>query len=179
MADAVFSACFLNTLNRNCDIVGMANFAPIVNTRGCIFTHEKGIVLRSTYHVFDLYVNYLGDEILDCWPAHTQTMQAVDKNGTSQQVSVLDVLFTRCSQTGMRAVAAVNKHPELGQTLTLSPEGTLGSSWRIITVNGASNDSYNDIDCQQVTLQEGEWQDFSGELTISLPPHSVNVIQIR
>ncbi|MFV0400768.1 MAG: alpha-L-arabinofuranosidase C-terminal domain-containing protein [Oscillospiraceae bacterium] len=60
MADAVFTACFLNTCNRNCDIVEMANFAPIVNTRGCIFTHEKGIVLRSTYHVFDLFVNVLG-----------------------------------------------------------------------------------------------------------------------
>ena len=37
MADAVFTACFLNALNRNCDIVGMANFAPIVNTRGCSY----------------------------------------------------------------------------------------------------------------------------------------------
>ena len=55
MADAVFTACFLNACNRNCDIVGMANFAPIVNTRGCIFTYPEGIVLRSTYHVFDLY----------------------------------------------------------------------------------------------------------------------------
>ncbi len=50
-------ALILNTLNRNCDIVGMACFAPIVNTRGCIFTHPEGIVLRSTYHVFELYVN--------------------------------------------------------------------------------------------------------------------------
>ena len=37
MADAVFSACFLNAMNRNCDIVGMANFAPVLNTRGCIY----------------------------------------------------------------------------------------------------------------------------------------------
>lgn len=64
MADAVFTACFLSAMNRNCDIVGMA---PIINTRGCIFTTEKEIVLRSTYHVFDLYVNYLGDTVLDSW----------------------------------------------------------------------------------------------------------------
>ena len=43
---------------------GMANFALIVNTRGCIYTYPDGIVLRSTYHVFDLYVNYLG---ISCW----------------------------------------------------------------------------------------------------------------
>ncbi len=67
MADAVFTACFLNVMNRNCDIVGMANFAPILNTRGCIYSYDKGIVLRSTYHVFDLYVNYLGDTVVDIW----------------------------------------------------------------------------------------------------------------
>ena len=50
MADAVFSACFLNACNRHCDVVKMANFAPTVNTRGCIFTYDEGIVLRSTYH---------------------------------------------------------------------------------------------------------------------------------
>lgn len=67
MADAVFTACFLNAMNRNCDIVGMANFAPILNTRGCIYSYKDGIVLRSTYHVFDLYVNYMGDLVLDDW----------------------------------------------------------------------------------------------------------------
>ena len=34
MADAVLTACFLNTLNRNCVNVGMANFAPIVSAGG-------------------------------------------------------------------------------------------------------------------------------------------------
>ena len=53
MADAVFTACFLNAMNRHCDIVGMANFAPILNTRGCIYSYKDGLVLRSTYHVFD------------------------------------------------------------------------------------------------------------------------------
>lgn len=57
----------LNAMNRNCDIVGMANFAPILNTRGCIYSYKDGIVLRSTYHVFDLYVNYMGDLVLDDW----------------------------------------------------------------------------------------------------------------
>ena len=52
MADAVFTACFLNSCLRHCDVVGMANFSPVVNTVGAIFTHTDGIVLRPTYHVF-------------------------------------------------------------------------------------------------------------------------------
>ena len=55
MADAVFSACFLNMCIRNSSFVGMANFSPAVNTRGMIHTHKNGIVLRSTYYVFELY----------------------------------------------------------------------------------------------------------------------------
>ena len=49
MADAVFTACFLNQCHKHSDVVGMANFAPTVNTRGAIFTHQDGIVLRSSY----------------------------------------------------------------------------------------------------------------------------------
>ena len=58
MADAVFTACFLNSCLRHCDVVGMANFSPVVNTVGAIFTHADGIVLRPSYHVFDLFTNY-------------------------------------------------------------------------------------------------------------------------
>ena len=64
MADAVFTACFLNACLRHADTVGMANFSPIVNTVGAIFTHEEGIVLRPTYHVFDLYTNHTYEDIV-------------------------------------------------------------------------------------------------------------------
>jgi alpha-N-arabinofuranosidase len=40
------TACFLNECLRHCRTVGMANFAPLVNARGLIFTHDAGIVLR-------------------------------------------------------------------------------------------------------------------------------------
>ena len=58
---------FLNMCIRNSDAVGMAAFSPVVNTRGMIFTHPEGIVLRSTYYVFDLFVNELEAEYVDLW----------------------------------------------------------------------------------------------------------------
>jgi hypothetical protein len=48
MADAMFSACFLNACLRHADTVQMANIAPLVNTRGPLFVHPKGIVKRTT-----------------------------------------------------------------------------------------------------------------------------------
>ncbi len=180
MADAVFAACFLNTLNRNCDIVGMANFAPILNTRGCIYTHHDGLVLRSTYHVFDLYVNYLGDEILDGWMENDETMHVLAKDGHAEDVAVLDVLPTRISESGMVAIAAVNKHADQPRCLTLDQESAqAGKEYRVITVNGESPDSYNDVGMEQVTLTEGTWQPVQWPVQAELQAHSVNVIQIR
>ncbi len=180
MADAVFTACFLNTLNRNCDIIGMANFAPVVNTRGCIFTHRDGLVLRSTYHIFDLYVNYLGDEILDSWMENGAAMHVVGKAGNHEDVSVLDVLATRRRGTNDLAVAAVNKHPSEKQVLALTAEGNYtAGSYRVVTVNGPETGSYNDIGTEQVKLTEGEWLPVTGRtLEVTLEPHSANVIQL-
>ena len=51
MADALFSACFLNACLRHSDVVDIACFAPVVNTRGPIFVHPDGIVRRTTFYV--------------------------------------------------------------------------------------------------------------------------------
>ncbi len=179
MADAVFTACFLNTLNRHADIVGMACFAPVVNTRGCIFTHPGGIVRRSTYHVFDLYVNHLGSGITDGWMENSETMTMKDKGGREHAVPVLDVISTRCGD-GTVAVAAVNKHPCEERTLTLCTEGRFAPrEIRILRVNGDSTESFNDIGTEQVKTEQGEWLPASPPLTFTLPPHSVQVIEIR
>ena len=48
---------------------------------------------------------------------------------------------------------------------------------RIHTVNGPSADSYNDIDRTEVGITVSEWVPFTGSIT--LDPHSVNVIELR
>lgn len=180
MADAVFTACFLNTLNRHSDAVAMAAFAPVVNTRGCIFTHPGGIVLRSTYHVFDLYVNHLGEEILDGWLEAGETMAAVSRGGRREDVKVLDVLACRREGDDAITMAAVNKHPDENRALSLRFEGgPAGGEYRVLSVTGDSTESYNDVGIEGVKLTEGPWRAFEGKLCCELPPHSVQVIEIR
>jgi alpha-N-arabinofuranosidase len=64
MADALFSACFLNSCLRNSNYVEMANMAPVVNTRGPLFVYPEGIVKRTTYYVMQLYATKLQPNIL-------------------------------------------------------------------------------------------------------------------
>lgn len=180
MADAVFSACFLNTCNRNCDLVGMANFAPIVNTRGCIYTHKEGIVLRSTYHVFDLYVNYLGEQVLDVWKEDPEQITVTDRLGEKTEIDELDVVATYRETEKVVAIAAVNKNAEAARYMELSIQGGFsGREYRICSVNGENVDSYNDIGSEQVKLVIGDWKPVPADAAFELAPHSVNVIQIK
>ena len=177
MADAVFTACFLNELNRNCDIVGMANFAPIVNTRGCIFTHSEGIVLRSTYHVFDLYVNYLGDVVLDTWSEEMPTLEVTSKKGEKLVIDALDLVVTKWSDRPGIALAVVNKDPDRAHSITL-PLEVSGSRVMKYTVRGNSIESYNDVDHEEVRIEKTEPGMYEEGMEIMLEAHSINVIQI-
>lgn len=178
MADAVFAACFLNAMNRNCDIVGMANFAPILNTRGCIYSDEKGIVLRTTYHVFDLYVNYLGDTVVDLWTEDDIPLLKVkSKQGEEVSVEALDLLAAKWSDKEGMSLAAVNKDAHTGHSITLS-YGAAGAEVTMYSIAGQSTDSYNDRDRNEVVIEEKKLGKFHNGMQIELAPHSVNVIQI-
>ena len=78
---------------------------------------------------------------------------------------------------GAYAIAAINKDPEQAQTMELRMLDDSVTEMRIHTVNGPSTGSYNDIDRTEVGVTVSEWTAFTG--SISLEPHSVNVIELR
>ena len=180
MADAVFTACFLNMALRNADIVGMTNFSPVVNTRGMVYTHDKGVVLRSTYHVYDMYVNGMGDEVLSGIVESGTRMSVKNKEGRPVTVDTVDTLATRDSISGIIAISAVNKHRMKEQTLTLTlPVGD--KSVTVTTLCGNGPDDYNDIDKNTVVPfanVSAIKRKTARSVTITLPPHSVNIIRI-
>ncbi len=178
MADAVFTACFLNAMNRNCDIVGMANFAPILNTRGCIYSNDSGIVLRSTYYVFELYVNYMGDVVIDTWEEEQiPQMIVTHKNGMPIKVKTLDILATKWSDKPGLAVAIINKNPTEEQYIELDIGEQEGQAI-LYTLNGPSENSYNDVHNRQVEITKRDLGQITNKLSFKLPPHSVNVLQV-
>lgn len=178
MADAVFSACFLNMALRNGDIVGMANFAPAVNTRGAIYTWEGGIVLRPTYHVFDLYANLLGDEVIAVYETDVPQYRTTDGLEGPAAVPMLDAVATRSSADGTLAVACVNKHATQAQTVNLTVPCDRPA--RVTTLDGASENDYNDIGRDSVHPRQNDAAAarIPGGWRVTLPPHSVNVVRI-
>ena len=169
MADAVFSAAFLNTCLRNCDLVGMACFSPAVNTVGAIFTHKDGIVLRPTYYVFELYANLMKANVLNSWAWD------VPKLGGDEKNNLIDVVVTYGE--GSFAVSAVNKDAVNVQTIELDMTDTPVSEYRLHTLNGSDRDAYNDIGKTDVSIKVSAWMKFEG--SVALEPHSVNIIELK
>ena len=169
MADAVFSACFLNECHRHCATVGMANFAPAVNARGCIFTHPDGIVLRPTYHVFDLYANHMAETVVDCWLDSEEGFDA-EPGGKATRVRALDAVATLDAGEGRLCVSLVNLHPDHSITVRIDAGDFVPSAWYV--VDGPRKDACNTVQRPtEVVIQERK--PTGGVL--ELPPHSVSV----
>jgi alpha-N-arabinofuranosidase len=179
MADAVFTACFLNMANRNCDILTMANHSPAVNTRGCIFTHKDGIVLRPDYHVFDFYVNELGDTVLDAYSENVPPLMVTNKKEKSENTPAADLLAT-LNDKGELVIAAVNKDPENNGNLLLNIlGGKIPEHIYVHTLKGKDKDAYNDIGRNDAQPEEPEMVRYDAQKGIALPPHSVSIIRLK
>lgn len=170
MADALFSACFLNSCLRNAEDVEIACFSPIVNTRGAIYVHPDGIVKRTTFHVFDMYANLLEDYIV---PTEINADQLISGDNS---VKVLDGILTSNEDGTRKVYALVNKDPEKSLSITLN--GVSAKSLKGTILNGNSTDDYNDIGAEnRVIPKETVYKLKNG--AVELPPHSLNFIIIE
>jgi len=171
MADAVFSAGFLNACLRHTDTVRMANMAPVVNTRGPLFVFPTGIVKRPTFHVFSMYANLLETNVVDTWVSSDTFTH------TGKSVPVLDAVAT-CDEAMQKwSLVLLNRHPDTQLSCKVVVGGNaLVGRHKVTVLDGDSPDAYNDIECpDRVAPLETEVICNNGEVDLS--PHSVTVIR--
>jgi len=172
MADALFSASFLNACLRHADDVGMTNIAPIVNTRGPLFVHPKGVVKRTTFHVLAMYANGLESRVARL---RLETGRLVHRN---RSVPVIDAVATMDASGGAWSIALVNRHPSKHVACTVKMKDRLLEGRHDATIlAGDSPDAFNDIEhpdrvvprTTQLTFEKG---------VVSLPPHSLTIVRV-
>jgi alpha-N-arabinofuranosidase len=171
MADAVFSAGFLNACLRHSQTVRMANMAPVVNTRGPLFVHPTGIVKRPTFHVLAMYANLLEANTVDTW-VRSETFTPAGKS-----VPVLDAAATCDDGMQKWSIILVNRHPDESLKCHVVIGGNaLAGRYKVTELAGDSPDAYNDLECpERVRPYETERTIEHGEIT--LLPHSISLIQ--
>ena len=172
MADALFSACFLNSCLRHAETVKMANIAPLVNTRGPLFVHSKGLVKRTTFHVLNLYANRLGERVAQ---AVVTSDSFKHDNGA---VPAVDAVATCDEGKKNWRIALVNRHPSATTSCRVQFDGATasGTCWATV-LSGDAPVAFNSVEAPdrviprrvELALKQG---------AVSLPPHSLTILEI-
>jgi alpha-L-arabinofuranosidase len=172
MADAIFSACFLNTCLSHPETVRMANMAPVVNARGPLYVHPKGIVMRPSYHVLWMYANLLADHVTDAWvSSDPYTHQGA-------AIPALDAVVT--CDAGMRSwrLALVNRHADQALMCQVIMDGqALTGTHHATQLTGDNVDAYNDIEQPERVFPNAVELMFN-DGRVTLPPHSLTIVEV-
>ena len=184
MADALLHASFLNTCLRHCTSVAMTNLSPLVNTRGPIFTHASGIVLRPTYYVCELYATLMAGEVLDAF-ARIPEFTARDADGGAADGPMTlpwgDAVVTADRASGQLAIAISNVNPSQPLDCVIwLPGRVLAGTGQLTTLTGATASSFNDVTHPDDVRTSVTPVTVGGDTCrVSLGPHSVNILQIQ
>jgi alpha-N-arabinofuranosidase len=170
MADALFSASFLNACLRHADDVGMANIAPIVNTRGPLFVYPEGLVKRTTFHVLAMYANQL--------EARVAKLDVQTLPHGNESIPAIDAVATVDASGKQWAIALVNLLPSEAAACTVRMQGIpLEGTFPAMVLAGDSPDAYNDIEHPDRVVPVETQVAFDQGLT-RLAPHSLTIVKI-
>jgi alpha-N-arabinofuranosidase len=199
MADALFSASFLNACLRHSEDVSMANIAPIVNTRGPLYVHPTGIVRRTTFHTLALYANELESSVghidiesgileLDDEISNRIVQQFRErgdyfsaekfKQDTEQSVAIVDGIATVDESGKQWALAIVNRHPSQDVACTVRMnDDTIRGTFEGAILSGDSPDAFNSVEHpNRVVPEKKEIEIVNG--VVRLPPHSLTIVKL-
>lgn len=146
--DALWVACFLNTLISNCDVIGAANMAQMVNVIAPIMAEKEGSYRQTTFYPMMLYRRMAGDRAIDC------------------ECEILEVSATE--KEGKIQIFAVNRNEEPVETVLPMENG------RLTEVTCPDKMLENSLNTDNVKVST---RDVSGG-KVRLQPNSINVIDL-
>ena len=171
MADALFSASFLNACLRHAEDVGMANIAPLVNTRGPLYVHPGGIVKRTHFHTLSLYANELESRVAKV------TVESEPLKHRNKSVPVVDAIATVNEAGDHWVLALVNRHPDREVLCEIRiKDMLLDGEYEALVLAGDSAEAYNDVDHPERVKPYRTSLAFSQGIT-SLAPHSLTLVK--
>ena len=166
MRDAIVAACNLNIFNSHSDRVKMANLAQAVNVlQALVLTEGRDMVLTPTYHVFDLFKEHQGGELVY---SHADDVRAGGKDEIpmlSESVSVKD---------GVMTVTLANCSIDDDAEVSCSILGFAGRKASAEILTAPSCREYNDFDApERVAVRPFEVKTDENGFTAVLPKCSV------
>ncbi len=176
LRDALWVASALNSLQRNCRAVRLANLAQLVNAIASIHTTPTGILLHTTYYPLELYANRSGPIALD---VATASPRFETKNFGDQ--AYLDVSATYDEARRQVTVAVVNRRKEgdVDGTVELIGAGAKPGG-RAFLITGRGPEAQNTFENPRaVSTQEVKLPGAGRRWEYRFPRHSVSWLEFE
>jgi len=176
MRDALVAAASLDIFNKHADRVRGANIAQMVNVlQAMILTQGNQMLLTPTYHVFEFYTVHHDAVLLPISVAHggwytlgVDSIPAVSASASRDQSGAIHVTMS-------------NLDPNATRTVTVDLQGTSAANVTGRVLSGDTMDAHNTFerpDAVKPAPFTGA-RVANGQLAVTLPAHSVVVLELR
>ena len=174
LEDALVVAMFLNAFLRHADVVKMANMAQLVNLLPPIYTNKEGLFFQTIFYPLQLHTLENGTIALDAYvESDCFTSNSYGK------VPYLDVSASYAPVLGRISVNLINRHQTDALPVVIENQGgNLKSDGLLFQITGEDAKVINDFDAQRVGLTKQPIDGLSSPVEVTLPPHSISMVQL-
>jgi len=174
MRDALVAALTLNYLNARCERIRMANIAQTINVlQALIFTEGDQMVLTPTYHIYDMYQVHHDATLLP------QTLEGPDYVMASDSLQAISASASM-DEEGRIHLSLVNIDPGKAHHMEIEVKGKSTATVTGQVLTSKMMDSHNSF-AQPGEVVPVTFEGVSikrGKLELTIPPHSVVVLQV-
>jgi alpha-N-arabinofuranosidase len=170
LAHALYTAGFLNIILRYAANILMANYSPVVNTRGLIYADNRGVLLRSTYFVYQMYKPCAGGSSI--------LAQVDSPNIEDSNLYALDVAAVKVGDNGVYLFVVNRALEDLICQIRIPGFVVNSSSGTILTAESLK--SYNSFENPNTIIpREFDVNVSDEEFKISFPKYSLSVLLLK
>ena len=167
LAHALYTAGFLNLMLRRVKNISMANYAPVVNTRGLIFADHRGTLLRSSYYVYQMYKA--------CAGGFSVSSKVDSPKLENSKALALDVATVKASDSRIHLFVVNRSLEEISSQINIQNFNVKASSGTILTAEHLR--TYNSFENPDVIIPKVFEIDVSGEyFEVTFPKYSISVL---
>lgn len=200
LRDALYAGIVLNTFQRCCNEVKMANLAQLANTIGAIFTTSKESFYQPIFWPLKLYREHCQDITCEVFcagpvynPADFKEEGKISKRADYQNVKdvpYLDISATVNEKCDILTLCVVNRHKEESIETNLELKKFLAGQGKIYEINGNKGPMISSLRATGPTVEDTEYDpevcfvqekelNRAGEhFSYTFPAHSVTILKL-
>jgi alpha-N-arabinofuranosidase len=178
MVDAVVCGAFLNVMQRQSDIVGLANFAQTINVVGALVVSQDDVIRESVYWPLWMQRNHSGPVAVEA-QVDSPDVYCESSSGRPGSVPALDVSATRDDGGETLWLSIANREKDAAHDIAVRLRGKRATgAARRCELSAPDPLSMNTVAEPDVITPAWTSVDLSADPVISVPACSYNVFEI-